>query len=468
MSLELRDYQEIILDKARSLVKLKRGAILIQSPTGSGKTVMVATMMRTASERGYGAWFNVHRRELVKQSVSTLTEAAGLEIGVVAAGFPGNRRLPLQVCSIGTLKGRRHLLPNPRLIIWDEAHHTPAASWAEIFAAYPNALHIGLTATPERLDGTGLGKYFGDLIVGPSVRELIDAGWLCDFKLYAPGDLDLSAVHTTAGDFNKKELAVAMKGSTVTGDVISEYRQRAAGLRMVLFAWSIEASIDIAAKFNACGIPAMHVDGTTHASDRDSAMAAFKDGSVRVLTNVDLFSEGVDVPAIEAVAMLRPTKSLAMFLQQIGRGLRPAPGKEYCVILDHAGNCRRFGLPDDPRDWTLEGRKREKKKDDAPPIKQCRKCYAVVSMSADSCKYCGYKFVTAPREVELIEGSLQEVKTLTRDERMRQQSEAKSLEDLIKIGRLRGYKKPEAWAEHLYKARLAKSMAVEAANFLKG
>jgi DNA repair protein RadD len=467
--LELRDYQHDLLEQARGLIRSGARSLIIQSPTGSGKTVLVAQMLKTAAERGYRAWFCVHRRELVNQSVRTLTESAGMDVGVVAAGFPGNRKLPVQVCSIGTLRNRRHALTAPSLIVWDECHHTAAKTWADIFEAYPNAAHVGLTATPERLDGTGLDKWFQHLVIGPSVAWLIEHGYLSKYRLFAPPPPNLSAVNILAGDYNRKELSAAMGRSTVTGDVISHYRRHAAGKRMIVFAWSIESSMLIAGKFRACGIEAEHVDGDTEDRERDAAMERFKRGETLVLTNVDLFGEGVDVPAMEAVALLRPTQSLTLYLQQVGRALRPSPGKDAAIILDHAGNCRRFGLPDDERVWSLEGRKRGGVRDDAAPIRQCPACYAVMSAAADRCGECGYLFVSMPREMNEVAGDLQEVEaaSLSKFERLKEQANAKTLDDLIKIARLRNYKNPEKWAAMIERHRKARQAAREAAETLQ-
>lgn len=471
--LQLRPYQEDLLEQARARIRDGVHSFLIQSPTGSGKTVLVAKMLQTAASRGYGSWFCVHRRELVKQSVMTLTQSAGMDVGIVAAGFPGNRALPVQVCSIGTLKGRRDRLPDPRMIIWDEAHHAAAATWSAIHAAYPDALHVGLSATPERLDGTGLGKYFKDIIIGPSVAWLIANKYLADYRLFAPRPPDLSGVHMVAGDFNRKELSQAMNASSVTGDVISHYRKYAPGMRMVLFAWSIEASMMLSAKFNEAGIASAHVDGETESGTRDATIESFKRGDIKVMCNVDLFGEGFDVPAMEAVALLRPTQSLALYLQQVGRALRPFPGKEYAVILDHAGNCKRFGMPDDERTWSLEGRKRNKSNSDATLIRQCPRCYAVSSIAADLCRACGYKFVTVGRPIEEIEGELQEVdsieaRKLQREQDIRAQAQAQSLDELIALAKYRGYKSPEKWAHKIYASRQAKKAAYEARRFATG
>lgn len=473
MTLDLRGYQHDLLEQARARVRAGVNALLIQSPTGSGKTVLVAKMLQTAASRGYRSWFNVHRRELVKQSVMTLTDSAGMDVGIVAAGFPGNRALPVQVCSIGTLRQRRSILAPPALIIWDESHHLAAGSWAEIFDAYPNAAHIGLTATPERLDGTGLGKWFKEIIVGPSVAWLIQHKYLADYRLFAPKPPDLSNVHMIAGDYNRKELTAAMNKSSVTGDVITHYKRYANGKRMVLFAWSIEASMMLAEKFRAAGVHAEHVDGDTDGNMRDAIIDRFRRGETKVMSNVDLFGEGFDVPAMEAVALLRPTQSLALYLQQVGRALRPFPGKDYAVILDHAGNCKRFGMPDDERTWSLEGRKRSKSNTDATLIRQCPRCYAVSSIAADVCRACGFKFLTVGRPVEEVEGELSEVdemeqRKLQRETRLREQQSAESIDDLISLAKLRGYKNPEKWAHQIYKHRQAKKAARDAERFARG
>lgn len=463
--LALRDYQADLVAEARGHIRAGCNAVLIQSPTASGKTVLVAHMLRNAAQRGYRAWFIVHRRELVQQSVETLTDAAGLDVGVVAAGFPGNRHEAVQVCSIQTLRGRWQQLAKPSLVVWDECHHVAAGSWSEVFTAHPSAAHIGLTATPERLDGVGLGGWFKELVVGPSVAELIDARWLSQFTLYAPPGPDLSSVHIMAGDYNKKELDAVMAGSAVMGDVLTHYRKLASGKRMVLFAWSIESSIEIAGRFNAAGIPAEHVDGATSMQDRDAAMARFKRGETLVLTNVDLFGEGLDVPAIEAIALLRPTQSLCLYLQQVGRALRPAAGKNRAIILDHAGNAHRHGRPDDPRAWSLQSGKRKRVGDNAAPIRQCPQCYAVMPAARPTCSECGFKFAVISRDIDEVAGELQELQA-RRDRRI-EQGRAETLDDLIAVGRIRGYKFPERWAQMVYRARLAKKAGADAAEALQ-
>lgn len=463
MTFELFPDQVDLYERTRQALRRSK-RVLVQLPTGGGKTVIGSKMLASATAKGHRSWFLLHRRELVKQSIATLTDAANLPIGIVAAGFPGNRHQPVQVCSIASVARRLDMLPEPTVLLWDECHHLAAASWAAIMARYPNAVHIGLSATPERLDGTGLDAFFDEMVCGPTVRELIDAGRLSDYLLYAPKKPDLAGVHSIGGDFNKRELAVAMSKSSVTGDALTHYRRHAMGKRAILFAWSIEASIDIVRQFNAAGIAAEHVDGATDDVVRDNAIQNFKAGRTLVLSNVNLFSEGFDVPAVEAVFDLAPTQSLSMYLQRCGRALRVAEGKEQALIFDHAGNSERHGLPDADRAWTLKGRiKESRSKSDGPPVKQCPLCFAVVASAASVCRHCNYKFETQSREIEQVEGELAVVsKEEQRRREVVEQAQAKTLEDLIRIGTLRGMKNPEGWAKHVFNARLAKEAAIKA------
>ncbi len=457
MTFALRPYQDQILAEVRTHLRQGIRSVLIQSPTGSGKTALTAYMAGTASSRSHRVWFGVHRRELIKQSIKTFSYV-GIPHGVIAAGFPADRRPLVQIASVQTLARRLDRLDRPKLIVWDECHHLAAGTWAAIYAAFPDALHIGLSATPERLDGTGLGHWFERMVRGPSVAELIEAGWLAPYTLYAPKPVDLSGVHTKLGDFVRGELSAAMDRPTITGDAIAHYRRYANGKRAVAFCCSIEHSRHVVAQFQAAGIPAEHVDGETDPLVRDAAIQRFERGETLVLSNVELFGEGFDLGSIEAVILLRPTQSLALYLQQCGRGLRPSLGKDRCIILDHASNSHLHGLPDDPREWTLEGRRKRQRRTDAPlPIRTCPRCFAALPAAVPACRYCGTVLGTSPREVEEVAGELVEVDPkVARRQRMREQARAESLEDLIAIGKSRGYKSPDKWAAYVWNARQQK------------
>lgn len=462
MTFALRDYQEQGRREIRAALKAGARSVLYQLPTGGGKTALTAHMAGESSRRaGWRVWFLVHRKELIDQSVRTFNDVA-IPHGVIAAGYLADRRPLVQIGSVQTVGRRLERLDPPQLIIWDEAHHLAAGTWSEIYAAYPEALHVGLSATPERLDGTGLGQWFEHLVCGPTTGELIAQGWLAPYRLYAPRPVDLSGVHVKLGDFVRGELVAKMDRPTITGDAIEHYRRLAWGRRAMVFCCSIEHSQHVVAQALAAGIPAAHVDGHTDTAQRRLALQKLDAGELWMLSNVELFGEGVDVRGIEVIISLRPTQSLALCLQQWGRGLRTFPGKPECLILDHAGNSFIHGLPDDPRTWTLEGRRR-RRGEGAVPVRQCPRCYATLPASAAVCKYCGG--VLRPeagggRDVEQVAGELVEIDPVVlRRQRAREQARANSLEDLIALGQSRGYKNPAAWAKYVHNARQQKKGA---------
>lgn len=450
----LRPYQQDIITQARDLIRSGAQSILLQAPTGAGKTALCAHMLGTSASRGMQSWFVVHRRELIRQSARTF-HSVGIPHGIVAAGFVGDARQPVQICGVQTLAQRHARMRRPKLIVWDECHHVAAASWAKIHSAYPDAIHIGLSATPERLDGTGLHQWFNHIVLGPSVEALILSGYLARYRLFAPSRPDLGAVHTRMGDFVRSEAAAAMDKPSITGDAVAHYRKLAAGKRAVAFCTSVEHSQHVVAQFRAAGVAAEHVDGETDPRERDAALRRFERGETLILSNVELFGEGVDIPGIECAILLRPTQSLSLYLQQVGRALRPADGKAEALILDHAGNALRHGLPDDDRQWSLEGSKRRKsaRDPDDVPVKQCPKCFVVVRVQVQRCA-CGHVWIPQGRVVEEKAGELAEIDpAVLRRQRAKEQSEAKSLQDLIALGVARGYKNPRAWAQHVFNAR---------------
>lgn len=430
-------------------------SILVQSPTGSGKTALTAHMLHTAASKGMRSLFVVHRRELIKQSTRTFA-LEGVKHGIIAAGFFEDRRHLIQLSSVQTLARRIHRYPEPSLIVWDECHHLAAGSWEKIFRALPGAYHIGLTATPTRLDGRGLSVFFQEMIQGPSVSELISEGYLSPYKLYAPSNVSMDGIHTRMGDYEKTELSKAMDKPSITGNAIEHYKRLCPGRRAVVFCCSIQHSKHVVEEFSRNGISAAHVDGETLQEERDAAIEGFKEGSIKILSNVDLFGEGFDVPSIEVAILLRPTQSLGLYLQQVGRSLRPYSGKDRATILDHVGNWSRHGLPDDLREWSLEGRSagNGKKGDAGIAVKVCPKCFAAQKSGQPSCRYCGFVFMVEPRKITEREGNLAEVDIeAARIQARRQQGRAQTMQELYEIGKSRGMKNPRGWAYFVFKSR---------------
>ena len=457
--IQLRPYQSEAIGKARAAYKAGERSVLFHLPTGGGKTVTASTVVHGAAQRGNRTWWLTHRRELAEQASQTF-HALGIPHGTVQSGHVSDPHALVQVASIPTIARRIHALPAPDFLVFDECHHIGAAQWEALFNAFPRARILGLTATPWRLDGQGLGKWFGHMVSGPTVGDLIGMGSLSPYRLFAPAQPDLSGVGTTAGDYKRGALSAAMNKPTIVGDAIGHYTRLCEGKRAVAFAAGVENSRAIAAQFCAAGIPAEHVDGSMSAFERDAAVERFRRGETLVLSNADLFGEGFDVPAIEAAILLRPTQSLSLYLQQVGRALRPSEGKAEAIILDHAGNSLRHGLPDDEREWNLEDRERRAKRNALEvPVRQCTECFFVYR-PAPRCPCCGHMPPVAAREIEVIDGTLQEVSRAAEQakrERWKEERECRTLADWQALGRARGYK--PGWAYARYQARMARQAA---------
>lgn len=461
MTYTLHPHQETIIAKARGVLA-RHNSVLIQSPTGSGKTVLSSFMHKGATDRGYISWFIVHRQELLDQVASAFS-ATGINYGFIAAGYPGNMTAPVQICSIDTLRTRIKNISTqnmPYMATFDECHHFGAAGWRNVRAAMPQGTKIvGLSATPNRLDGKGLGDIFESIVHGPSVAWLVENGYLSKFKIFGPASPDLSGVHTKMGEFDKIESARVMDQASITGDAVAHYKRLCPGKRALVYAINIEHSKHIAEQFRAAGFTAVHLDGKTPRDERRASVRAFERGDIQVMVNVGLFEEGFDVPGVEVILDLNPTKSLSRWLQRCGRALRVAPGKEQALILDHAGNAMRHGLPDFAHEWTLDGNilTRKKKVDEitGPDLRRCMKCYFISKAHRTVCEHCGEPFELKLRQVEHVDGDLVEITTadIAIKAKRREQGRAGTLQELISLGKQRGYKNPAAWAGHIFRAR---------------
>jgi DNA repair protein RadD len=482
----LRDYQSEMIVETRDALR-EHQSVLLQCPTGGGKTALAGYMAGSASKRGKKIIFGCHRKELIKQTAKTF-DKVGIPFGIIAAGFTGDRHQNVQIASIQTLQKRLDWYGIPDLYIPDEAHHAGAATWAEVIDKYAigGTKIVGLSATPERMDGAGLGQWFQKMVRGPSPGWLIEQGYLSPFRMFAPSMPDLTGIKKVGGDYNRGETEKRMTGASIVGDVIKHYRELAHGRKAMVFCVSIKHSLAMVERFQAAGYRAAHIDGESE--NRDELIKAFEDGRIQVLSSVDLVSEGFDLPAIEVAILLRPTHSLSLFLQQVGRVLRPvyAPGfdlttqlgriaaiaagpKPYALILDHSANSiareqggRGHGLPDDDRDWTLAGRKKKGRgessnEEPAVQTRQCPSCFRV-HPPAPTCPSCKHEYPALGRTVEQLEGELKEVeKKVAVVQRKQEQAKAQTLEDLVAIGKSRNMKNPHGWASHIIKARNSKS-----------
>jgi len=353
--MKLRSYQTEMIDKTRGALRKNR-RVLLQGPTGCGKTAITVYMMGRAAEQGKTAFFLVHQNELLGQTSRALWKQR-LEHGMIAS-TKRKSLLPAQVASVQTLVRRLEQYEEPDLIIIDECHRSAANTYQAILEAYPNARVIGLTATPQRTDGKGLDGTYDAMVQGPTIRQLIDAGYLCDYEIFAPpSTLDLSSVKTKMGDYDKAELEQQVDKPTITGDAVATYRKHASGKRAAVMCVSIAHAEHVRDSYLAAGVPAEMLEGKMTNKERDAVINRLRSGETLIVTAVNLLIEGLDVPGIEVVQWLRPTQSLIVFMQGNGRGFRPADGKDRLLILDQVGNWQRHGLLDDDREWSFEGKK---------------------------------------------------------------------------------------------------------------
>jgi DNA repair protein RadD len=449
--MQLRPYQQQAISDLRMAYRNGSAAPLLVAPTGMGKTVVFAAITQAAAARGRQVLILVHRRELIHQASAKLA-AIGVDHGVIAAGItPANASV--QVASVQTLIRRLDRAAAPDLIIIDEAHHAVAGSWRKVIDHWPNSLLLGVTATPVRQDGRGLGSMFDQLVLGPSTAELIATGYLSPARIYAPPPVaDLTGIHRRAGDYAIDEAADRMDRPTVTGDAISHYQRIGAGQPAIAFCCNVKHAEHVCHAFRVAGIPAATLLGTT--ADRDALVARFAAGFIDVLVTVDVVSEGFDCPGAAVAILLRPTQSEGLYLQQIGRVLRPAPGKAAAIVLDHVGNVHRHGFPDDHRNWTLADRERRAGSAGPPPpsVRTCPECFAAFK-PAPICPCCGAACAAPDRRLKQVAGDLQELKREAVHQRITERKKAQTLQQLIAVGQARGMKNPVGWAKHVHNAR---------------
>ena len=437
--LQLRPYQETLIQAVRNEFLQGRRHPCVVAPCGAGKTIIMAWLAQQTAVKGNSVMFAVHRQELIEQSSRTFVKL-GIQHGIIAPGLP-NLDEPIQIGSIFTVARRLSRMQPPSVIIFDEAHHCKANTWIKVMEAFPNAYVIGLTATPARMGGQGLGDIFQSLLLGPSVKELIDWGNLSKFKYFAPPiKADLDGLRVKYGEYVRSEVSMRMDKSEIIGDVIAQYRKLADGKRAIAYCVSVAHSEHTAEMFRSAGISAQHIDGKTERGVRAAAIESFRRGEIKVLCNVDLISEGFDVPAMEAVLLLRPTQSLTLHIQQSMRPMRPDaenPNKT-AIIIDHVGNCYHHGLPDEDREWTLESRPK-KQQDRLVSLRTCPKCYGA-HRPAPKCPLCGYVYVAEREGPTQRKGDLVEIDELERIRRKQEVGRARSRKDLEEIAIKRGYK----------------------------
>ena len=376
MAITLRDYQEIAVSAIREAFGEFR-RVLFVLPTGGGKTICFSHIAEQAMSKGKRVVIVAHRRRIVNQ-ISAALGRMGVPHGLIVPGA-GMTADPVQVGMIQTIARRIDKLDEPDLLVIDEAHHGVAGTWERVASAWKRCRQLGVSATPERLDGKGLRPAFDEMVLGPYPRDLIERGALSDYEYLAPPNtLDLSGVKTRGGDYAIDQLAEVLAASPITGDAVEHYGKHLNGKPAVVFCVNVMHAQLVAERFRDAGWKAASVDGTMSAEVQEDLITSLGDGRLNVLTSCELISEGVDVPNVAGCILLRPTKSLALWLQQVGRALRPNEDGGHSIILDHVGSVHRFGMPCFPRDWSLDGRKKRKP---AADVTTCKLCFKVLPVA---------------------------------------------------------------------------------------
>jgi superfamily II DNA or RNA helicase len=455
---KLRDYQIDIIEQ----VDASRHPI-IPLPTGGGKTVIGAAIIQAATDRGQHVLFGVHRRELVMQASAKLL-AVGVDhailMGAESSAYIGQRCI---VASVQTLYARafrsnRIERPPADIIFFDEAQHCRAPTYLELRKAYPDAKIIGLTATPARGDGRGLGgDLFSNLVPVPTYRWLIEQKYLVPPVVFAPIRPDLAGVRVLAtGDYSRSELEIRMNTDVLVGGIIEHWFRFGENRPTLVFTSGVQHSVHLRREFQAAGVAAEHIDARTPLEDRRRIIAEFRSGLVKVLCNCMIFTEGFDEPSASCLVLARPTKLLTMYRQMVGRALRPHPGKVDARILDHSGAVYRHGYPDDEIEWVLSPDERAVNQSEVAragshrrELTTCPKC-AAVRMEGEGCRVCSWKPETRPRYLEVADGELGQVGR-DRSVNAPQIDRLSFHRQLVYIAQERGYQ--PGWASHQYRKR---------------
>lgn len=436
---QLFDYQQDLVDKARNALAAGNQGVLIVSPPGSGKSVVISEIARLTVKKSGHVLFFVHRQELVKQIKDSFKQQ-GVDLNHCT------------IMTVGKVANRLKILPKPNLIIVDESQHSRAKTYRKIFDYYSDVPRLGFTGSPWRLSGKGFKDIYSAMVQGPTTKWLIEHHKLAPFTVYGYqlGDKNVLK-HSSTGDYTKQSMD-DFTHSIIHGDIVKSWLKFAKDRKTIIYCHSTSFSKEVAQAFRDAGINAVHADAKTPQTKRDKIMKAFKNGEIKVLCNVDLVSEGFNVPDCSCVVLLRPTESLVIYLQQSMRAMRYQKGK-HAVIIDQVGNFERFGLPDANRKWTLEDRSKHPQRDgqtvDGPAIKTCPECFGVIRAELITCPLCGHDFSAEIRKIK--QKKEQELQTIKAQQihidyiSTKKPEELTSFRDLALYGKMHNYKPGWAW-----------------------
>ena len=441
--IELREYQKNYIDNVRKAYMDGYKAPCVVAPCGAGKSIIIGSIAKQTADKGNRVLFLVHRRELIDQIEETFS-------------FVGVPKENYELGMVQTIVRRLDKTVKPSLIITDENHHGLAASYRKIYDYFEDVPKLGFTATPIRLNGSGLGDINDILIEEVDAKWLIENEYLSPYKYYAPKLIDTELLKLNSlREFSSTSINQAMEQRKIYGDVIKHYEELARNEQAIVYSHSVEASQAVAEEFKAAGYNAAHIDGKTPKSERDEIINKFREREIQILTNVDIIGEGFNVPDCSTVIMLRPTQSLSLFIQQSMRGMRHRPGKT-AIIIDHVDNVRRHGLPDTQRQWSLEGSKKTSS-ETIIKIRECVNCFAVYPPNEDKCPMCGHVPKVEERESEYEVDESAELQEVTEEEKQvielnfKTPEECETVQELYDYAKANNYK--PGWAFYQAKAR---------------
>lgn len=460
---ELRPYQTAAIEKTRKAISDGFRSIMIQSPTGSGKGVILSHIINSANNKGKTVLFLVHRSEILFQ-VSDYMDKYEITHGIIKAGEEANYTHPVQLASFQTIHRRMERYSDKfDIVVIDEAHHSTARTYLEVITAFKKNIILGFSATPTRKNGMGLGNLFDKLIQVATIQELTDMGYLAPVKYFAPVTIDLSGVKLQAGDYNEKQLEPVMLKNELIDGIVEYWFKYGEMRKTVVFATGVAHSVAIKEKFASAGIVAEHLDGNTPKDERAEVIRLFKKGDIQVIVNCQILTEGVDVPDISCVILARPTKSLPMFMQMLGRGMRTFKDKADCILLDHAGCVYEHGFVHEITEWeldenrqTVNKKEKERQEKQAKPI-TCPECSCVYTGQL-KCPQCGNipEAKQFGKDVEYIDGQLGEVcfkSKKAKEEKFTKETKQEWFNQLTHYAINKGYS--NGWVSNQYRAKFA-------------
>lgn len=457
--MNLRPYQNESIDFLKLAIHRGSRRPLLQLPTGGGKTVIACQITKGAQSKGKRVLFLAPRRELIYQA-SARFHAFGIQHGVIMAGEPQNCMQTVQVASFDTLNARairrsKMQLPAADVVIVDEAHLSIAPSRLKLLRAYPDAILIGLTATPARGDGKGLGELYDELILSWSMKKLVEHGYLVPVRYFAPTKPDLEGLKIARGDYVTGQLSDRMDKPQLVGEILHNWQRLAKDKQTVIFCCSRKHARHVHGEFVQAGYKAEYLDGETPTEERAEILKRMESKASKVLVNVFVATFGLDIPSLECAVLARPTRSIVLYLQTVGRVLRPCEGKSEALIIDHSGAVMDHGFVDEPVSWSLDSdetvrERREQEKTNSPKEITCGECGTVFKARRD-CPNCGAELVPPSAPIPTHGADLQEVTPDAANRKTDWDEKIRFMAELNRFCRDKGMR--SGWAAHKYREK---------------